>query len=366
MTRKAHLEPHFSNEELKESYRLSSDKVESRRWHLLWLIGEKWTIKEAAVVVGLNYNYALDIVKDYNARGKEAVTNRHKGRKPGEKRTALLKQAELAELKERLKTPPPDGGIWTGPKVAHWIAQKTGREKVWPQRGWDYLKKFRYSLKVPRPRHQKGDCEQQEQFKQQLPERVKEIQRQYPTAKIEVWSFDEHRLGLKPILRRVWTPIGERPIATVYHRYEWLYLYSYVHPQSGQSEWFIIPTVNVQWFNLVLKSFAQAVGAGREKIVLLVLDRAGWHTSEKVVLPEGIILEPLPPYSPELQPAERLWALADEPLVNKSFATLDDLETVLAQRCQILAQMQSQIQALTTYHWWPDPDALETGATAHL
>jgi transposase len=56
----------------------------------------------------------------------------------------------------------------------------------------------------------------------------------------------------------------------------------------------------------------------------LVVDRARWHTSEKVVVPEGIFLEYLPPYSPELQPAERLWCLADELKVNKSFDSLDD------------------------------------------
>ena len=83
--------------------------------------------------------------------------------------------------------------------------------------------------------------------------------------------------------------------------------------------------------------------------------------SAKVELPDGLIFEPLPPYSPELQPAERLWALADESLVNKSFKTLDELEMVLAQRCRILTQMQPQIQALTNYHWWPEPDALKTG-----
>ncbi|MBW4628899.1 MAG: transposase [Brasilonema octagenarum HA4186-MV1] len=64
--------------------------------------------------------------------------------------------------------------------------------------------------------------------------------------------------------------------------------------------------------------------------MVLVIDRAGWHTSERVVIPEGIHLQPLPAYSPELQPAERLWALADEPLVNEHFDTLDDLEKVLA------------------------------------
>ena len=168
-------------------------------------------------------------------------------------------------------------------------------------------------------------------------------------------------MGLKPILRRVWAPIGERPIASVYHRYEWLYLYSFVHPLTGQTESYIIPRVNIEWFNLALESFGKGVGAGKDKNILLVIDRAGWHMSEKVVIPEGIYLEPLPPYSPELQPAERLWQLLDEPLVNKSFDTLDELEEVLAERCCLVSQMQSQVQALTNYHWWPDPEALETG-----
>lgn len=359
MGRKAHLENHLSSEQLKERYRQTFDKVESRRWHLLWLVSEKWKIKEAATAVGYNYDYAKEIVKAYNSKGEEAIKNKPRVRKKKSGK-ALLNEEQLSELRESLKHPPVDQGIWTGPKVAHWLAEKIGREKVWPQRGWDYLKKFRYSLKVPRPRHQKGNKEQQEEFKRQLPERVKELQRQYPTAQIEVWSFDEHRLGLKPILRRVWTPIGERPIATVNHRYEWLYLYSFVHPSTGTTEWFIVPRVNVDWFNLVLQSFATAVGIGQDKIILLVLDRAGWHMSAKVALPEGLIFEPLPPYSPELQPAERLWALADEPLVNKSFETLNALEAVLAQRCQILTQMTSQIQALTNYHWWPAPEKLKT------
>jgi uncharacterized coiled-coil protein SlyX len=62
-----------------------------------------------------------------------------------------------------------------------------------------------------------------------------------------------------------------------------------------------------------------------------------------------------------LQPAERLWQLSDEPLANKSFETLDELEQVLAERCCIISQMPSKVQALTNYHWWPDPEALETG-----
>jgi hypothetical protein len=58
-------------------------------------------------------------------------------------------------LRAALAEPPADGGLWTGPKVAAWMAARLGRE-VWPQRGWGYLKKLGHSLQVPRPRHAKA------------------------------------------------------------------------------------------------------------------------------------------------------------------------------------------------------------------
>jgi len=172
---------------------------------------------------------------------------------------------------------------------------------------------------------------------------------------VETWAFDEHRVGLKPILRKVWAPVGERPIAPVHHRYEWTYVYGFVCPSSGTTEWYILPRVNVDWFNAALQAFAEAVGAGPKKQILLVLDGAGWHRSDKVEVPEGLHLEILPPYSPELQPAERLWPLTDEPLVNQCFDTIEVVEDLLVERCQTLAtHLQEQVRELTQFHWWPD------------
>lgn len=168
-----------------------------------------------------------------------------------------------------------------------------------------------------------------------------------------MWAFDEHRLGLKPILRKVWSLIGDRPIARVNYRYEWTYLYGFVHPGTGQTEWLILPRVNIDWFNQALQAFADQVGAGADKKILLVIDGASWHRSDQVTVPEGIHLEILTPYSPELQPAERLWSIADEPLVNRCFEQLEELEDVLEARCRTLLTMQEEIKALTNYHWWP-------------
>jgi len=169
--------------------------------------------------------------------------------------------------------------------------------------------------------------------------------------KVELWAFDEHRLGLKPIIKRKWTRKGITPIATVHHRYEWLYLYAFVCPQTGKTHWYIMPRVGVDIYDIVIKEFAADVRASKDKGIIVVLDQAGWHSKKE--LPTGIELEFLPSYSPELQPAERLWELTDDPLVNKYFETIDDLEAALKKSCEDLMQKPDLISQQTLFHWWP-------------
>lgn len=180
------------------------------------------------------------------------------------------------------------------------------------------------------------------------------LKEKYPSAKVELWAEDEHRLGLKPVMRKVWSPVGERPTAVVHHRYEWTYLYAFCRPKSGESHWLILPRVNKEVFSLALSNFAREVRASSKKRVLLVLDGAGWHTSPEVRVPEGIHLEFLPPSSPELQPAERLWPLSNEAVANRYFGEMDDLEEALVERCVSLHQQPDLIRSYTLYHWWPE------------
>lgn len=178
MVRKAYLHPYLTSAELKKRYLCAKDAVESRRWHLLWLVSLDWTIRQASQAVGLNYDYAKDIVKGYNQQGEKAIANRR--HQPREMPShALLNTEQLEELRCCLKQAPQDKGLWTGPKVADWIAKKTGREKVWSQRGWDYLKKCRYSSQRPRPRHVKADPEAQEEFKKNCTKQLENCNRNF-------------------------------------------------------------------------------------------------------------------------------------------------------------------------------------------
>ena len=152
---------------------------------------------------------------------------------------------------------------------------------------------------------------------------------------------------------RVWAQRGQRPTTRVHRRYQWLYVYGFVRPSTGQTWWCLLPTVSKAAFRLALRTFARDEGIDATHRAVLVLDQAGWHTAKDPALPEGVHLAFLPPYSPELQPAERLWELVDAPVVNQVVPNLDTLETILVQRCRQLATQRRPIKTRTRYHWWP-------------
>ncbi len=157
--------------------------------------------------------------------------------------------------------------------------------------------------------------------------------------------------------RRVWAPRGQRPVAHVQRHYEWLYVYGFVRPATGQSWWCLLPTVTSAAFTLALATFARDEGFDADHRAVLVVDQAGGHVSPTLPLPDGIDLVFLPAYSPELQPAERLWPLVDEPIANRALGTLDALEAIMVERCRTLETDRDRLKAHTHYHWWP-PESL--------
>ena len=179
----------------------------------------------------------------------------------------------------------------------------------------------------------------------------------HPTATIALWAEDEHRLGLLPVVRRVWAPKGQRPMAHVERHYAWLYVYGFVRPSTGRSWWCLLPTVTTEAMALALATFARDEGIDAEHRAVLVVDQAGWHTAHDLVLPDGVHLAFLPAASPELQPAERLWTLVDEPVANRAFPDVQALEAVLVARCRTLEAEPQRLKAHTHFHWWPPEPA---------
>lgn len=171
---------------------------------------------------------------------------------------------------------------------------------------------------------------------------------------LRVWAFDEHRVGLKPTQKRAWFPWWEVPLAPFKWKFEWSWVYGLVEPTTGTTEWYIMPRVNHQSLSMVLKDFAMTHHIDERHPAVIVLDNARWHTTSKLKTLPGLHLLFLPPYSPELQPAERLWSPLDEPVVNRYFDSIDELEEVLAERCVQLTRQPEYMKSLTHFHWWPD------------
>jgi transposase len=104
-----------------------------------------------ARVTGYSQHWVRVIVKRYNHAGPDDTRHRNPGA------ASLLTNHQLQLLEQALLSPPPDGGMWNGAKVAEWVSHLLGR-KVYPQRGWELLGKLDYRLRRPRPRHARADA----------------------------------------------------------------------------------------------------------------------------------------------------------------------------------------------------------------
>ena len=85
-----------------------------------------------------------------------------------------------------------------------------------------------------------------------LPLKVQELQEKYPEFDVELWTEDEHRIGLKPIYRRIWVSWSDVPTARIKWQYKWVWLYGFVNPESGETYWWLMPFVNSEIFSQVL------------------------------------------------------------------------------------------------------------------
>ena len=146
----AHIVEHSAVEELEARYRAAQDATEARHFQAIWLLAQGRTFLEVAEVLALVPRWAVRLAARYNASGPGALGDqrRHNGRT-----ASLLTPELLAALVGRLKKPPEDGGLWSGPEVAAWMARHLGLQKAHPQRGWDALRRLGWSLQSPRPRH---------------------------------------------------------------------------------------------------------------------------------------------------------------------------------------------------------------------
>jgi hypothetical protein len=135
---------------------------------------------------------------------------------------------------------------------------------------------------------------------------------------------DEARIGQKNSLTRVWGQTGSRPLAPKDLGFASAYVFGAVCPSEGKAAALIMPICNTAAMNHHLREISSQVAPDAHAAV--ILDRAGWHRSQGLVVPDNITLLELPPYSPELNPVERIWHyLRSHWLANSVFTSLVDI-----------------------------------------
>ena len=147
------ISQHLSPAELEARYETASDPIGKSHFHALWLLSSGLEVDEVAELLSFSPRWVKALIRRYNEGGPERLGDQrtHNGSAP-----RILTAEALAALKERIRTTPEDGGLWSGPKVARWLARFHGIKSVHDQRGWDALIAIEYTIQKPRPRHPKA------------------------------------------------------------------------------------------------------------------------------------------------------------------------------------------------------------------
>ena len=172
----------------------------------------------------------------------------------------------------------------------------------------------------------------------------------YPACRIEIWFQDEGRFGQKGRVAHRWWVRGERPLGQCDRRFSSAYIFAAVCPATGAEFALVMPKANTKAMNVFLRDFSKSIEPGVH--VFLVMDQAGWHNAKETRIPDNITPLPLPPYSPELNPVERIWLYLRERFL--SHRLLNDYNAIVEACCEAwkaLSADPDRLRSLTSYPW---------------
>ena len=203
------------------------------------------------------------------------------------------------------------------------------------------VKKLNFSYITARPKHFKQDSDKVAEFKKNVSSKIQEANA------TKVMFFDEARFGTHSRRGYGWFIRGTRPVVITKIGYQNFYLYGAISVNGGDNFSLILPSINVDCMNLYL---AQLSLEYTQDIIALIMDGAGWHKAKDLKVPGNIKIIYLPPYSPELNPIERLWLyIKSKVLNNKMYDKLDDLELAL---CAFIQSLKNeQVSSLCTANY---------------
>ena len=171
-----------------------------------------------------------------------------------------------------------------------------------------------------------------------------------PDTPIEIWWQDEARIGQKNKITRRWAKRGTRPFAPKDQRTKSAYIVGAICPERGIGAGLVLPRCNTEMMQYHLDEIARHVAKGAH--ALIMMDRAGWHTTNKLRIPKNITLLPLPAKAPELNPVENIWQfMRDNWLSNRIFKSYDQILSLSCWAWKKLIDQPWKIISIGTRDW---------------
>jgi transposase len=347
MGRITRAEPYFSAEEVKERMRNDPNPLYRERWSIIYTAQvHPREAKEIAKDIGVSVSKVHTLIPRYNNLGVAAVETPGKGGRHHEYMTVEEEKQFLEALLERAKK----GELVTIKQIKRAYEQKVGH-KINEVTIYRLLKRHRWRKVMPRPYHPKANKQEQEDFKNDFPNKVKEAEKTKdpqdcrPTL---IMAQDEGCFGRINRLQRAWAPEHVRPQVPRQIVREYTYVYAAVAPEEGKMTFLILPYTNTEMMNLFLKQVSKDFSS---YFIVMQVDQAGWHGSKDLVIPKNIRLIPQPSGSPELNPVEHLWdELREKYFANGYSESLDEVIQIL---CDGLMQLESDPKSIRSMTYFP-------------
>ena len=191
---------------------------------------------------------------------------------------------------------------------------------------YNLLNRLGLSKILPRPIHEKNDPEKMAKWLEELPEKIREIKENNKDKIFEFFFQDESRYGQKTIYTGIWAIKGSNVEFENQNGFLNSWIYGLVNPNSGEHFGLILPSLNGENMQIFLDEFSKTIP--KNKHIIMILDGSGAHSKGVLNVPENISFIYLPPYSPKLNPIERLWKwIKSHYLCFKKYKNIDEIIT---------------------------------------
>ena len=325
--------------ELKQLLRTEKIARRKERLQMLYLFktGQAKTRKSAAEMLSVHRTTISSWLDAYERGGLDCLL--HIKTKPNHK--SSLPKYILHTLKRKLRR---RRGFNSYKAIQIWLQKRYSLSLPYSTVHGIVRYGLKAKLKVGRKSHVKKNEKESIAFKENIPAILSCLKPLSGEDNIRLFSQDESRFGLLPILRRRITLPGIKPISPVRFEFKSYYLYGAVEPKTGESFFLELPNLNAQCFQIYLDEFSKDYA---DSFNVMLLDRGKFHQAKSLKIPHNVALVFLPPYSPELNPIERLWEAIKAEMANELYPTMEALVENVASILN--SYTKKTIQSLTSY-----------------